>query len=113
MPHQQSHCAGRSPLTLNHDTQVRPAEGAVGVLSNLDLSLGVDEEHGWLWERVLSFPDVARVADVQAPSVHVSQPEAIGNAVGDLLGLCGGTQAVQLHSRNTVSIPYWVVTRRA
>ena len=84
-------------LTLNHDTQVGPAEGGVGVLSNLDLSLGVDQEHGWLWEGVLSLPDVARVADIQTPLVHVCQPEAVGNAVGDLLGLCGGTQAVQLH----------------
>lgn len=104
MPHQQSHSAGKSPLTLNHDTQVRPAEGAVGVLSNLDLALRVDEEHGWLWERVLSLPDVARVAHIQAPSAHVSQLEAVGNAVGDLLGLCGGTQAVQLHRKNIDSI---------
>jgi len=86
-------------LTLNHDTQVRPAEGGVGVLSNLDLALRVDQEHSWLWEGVLSLPDVTWVADVQAPLVHVSQPEAVGNAIGDLLGLCGGTQAVQLHHK--------------
>lgn len=83
-------------LTLNHDTQVRPAEGGVGVLSNLNLALRVDQEHSWLWEGVLSLPDVTGVADVQAPLVHVSQPEAVSNAVGDLLGLCGGTQAIQL-----------------
>ena len=97
-------------LTLNHDTQVRPAEGAVGVLSNLDLSLRVDEEHGWLWEGVLSLPDVAWVTHIQAPSVHVSQPQAIGNAVCDLLGFCGGTQAVQLHNNtDTAQISFLYV----
>ena len=94
----------KKPLTLNHDTQVRPAEGAVGILSNLNLSLRVDEEHGWLWEGVLSLPDVAWVTHVQTPPVHVSQPEAVGDAVGDLLGLCGGTQAVQLHNTDTPQI---------
>ena len=78
-------------FTLNHDTQIRSAEGAVGVLGNLNLPLRVDQEHGWLRERVLSFTDVTGVADVQAPLVHVCQPEAVGNAVGDLLGLCGCT----------------------
>lgn len=90
-------CNTDKGLTLNHDTQVRPAEGAVGVLSHLDLALRVDEEHSWLWEGVLSLPDVAWVTDVQPPPAHVCQLEAVGNAVGDLLGLCGCTQAVQLH----------------
>ena len=98
---QHQHCAA-AVLTLNHDAQVRPAEGAVGVLSHLDLALRVDQEHGWLGEGVLSLPDVAGVADIQAPPVHVCQPQAVGNAVGDLLGLCGGAQAVQL--QGTVQI---------
>ena len=89
-------------LTLNHDAQVWPAEGGVGVLSNLDLALRVDEEHGGLREGVLSLPDVAGVADIQAPSVHVGQPQAIRNAVSDLLGLCGGSQAVQLQTPSRV-----------
>ena len=91
----------RQGLTLNHDAQVRPAEGGVGVLCNLHLALGVHQEHSWLWEGVLCLPDVAGVADVQAPLVHVSQLEAVGDAVGDLLGLCGGTQRVQLQNRHS------------
>lgn len=83
-------------LTLNHDAQVRSAEGGVGVLSNLDLALRVHQEHSWLWEGVLCLPDVTGVADVQAPLVHVGQLEAVGNAVGNLLCLCCGTQRVQL-----------------
>lgn len=86
-------------LTLNEDTQVGPDEGGVGVLSNLDLALGVDQEQGGLWEGVLSLPDVAGVADVQAPLVHVCQLQAVGNAVCDLLGLSGGPQRVQLQQR--------------
>lgn len=87
---------GKLTHTLNHDAQVRPAEGGVGVLSNLDLALGIHQEHSWLREGVLSLSDVAGVAHIQTPLVHVSELQAVGNAVGDLLCFCGGTQRVQL-----------------